>query len=40
MDKGGVLFFLIFIIGICYIIYASIPSKYTKSRGKLWWIFE
>ena len=30
MDKGGILFFLIIIIGICYIIYDSIPSKYTK----------
>ena len=30
MDKGGILFFLIIIIGICYIIYDSKPSKYTK----------
>ena len=30
MDKGGILFFLIIIIGICYIIYDSIPSKYKK----------
>ena len=30
MDKGGILFFLIIIIGISYIIYESIPSKYTK----------
>ena len=30
MDKGGILFFLIIIIGIFYIIYDSIPSKYTK----------
>ena len=30
MDKGGILFFLIIIIGICYIIYDSIPSKHTK----------
>ena len=30
MDKGGILFFLIIIIGICFIIYDSIPSKYTK----------
>ena len=30
MDKGGILFFLIIIIGIIYIIYDSIPSKYTK----------
>ena len=30
MDKGGIFFFLIIIIGICYIIYDSIPSKYTK----------
>ena len=30
MDKGGILFFLIIIIGICYIIYDSIPNKYTK----------
>ena len=30
MDKGGILFFLIIIIGICYIIYDSIPSEYTE----------
>ena len=30
MDKGGILFFLIIIIGICYLLYDSIPSKYTK----------
>ena len=30
MDKGGILFFLIIIIGICYLLYGSIPSKYTK----------
>ena len=30
MDKGGIFYFLIIIIGICYIIYDSIPSKYTK----------
>ena len=30
MDKGGIYFFLIIIIGFCYIIYDSIPSKYTK----------
>ena len=30
MDKGGILFFLIITIGICYIIYDAIPSKYTK----------
>ena len=30
MDKGGILFFLIIIIGICDEIYDSIPSKYTK----------
>ena len=30
MDKGGILFFLIIIIGISYIIYDTIPSKYTK----------
>ena len=30
MDKGGILFFLIIIIGICYLLYDSISSKYTK----------
>ena len=30
MDKGGIPFFLIISIGTCYIIYDSIPSKYTK----------
>ena len=30
MDKGGKFFIFIIIIGICYIIYDSIPSKYTK----------
>ena len=30
MDKGGILFFLIIIIGNCYLLYDSIPSKYTK----------
>ena len=30
MDKGGILFFLIIIIGICYLLHDSIPSKYTK----------
>ena len=30
MDKRGILFFLIIIIGICYLLYDSIPSKYTK----------
>ena len=30
MEKGGILFFLIIIIAICFIIYDSIPSKYTK----------
>ena len=30
MDKCGILFFLIIIIGITYMIYDSIPSKYTK----------
>ena len=30
MDKGGILFILIIIIGFCFIIYDSIPSKYTK----------
>ena len=30
MDKGGILFFLIIITGICYMVYDSIPSKYTK----------
>ena len=30
MDKGGILFFLIIIIGICYLLYDSIPSKHKK----------
>ena len=30
MDKGGILFFLIVIIIFCFIIYDSIPVKYTK----------
>ena len=30
MDKGGILFIFIIIIGFCFIIYDSIPSKYTK----------
>ena len=30
MDKGVILFFRIIIIGICYLLYDSIPSKYTK----------
>ena len=30
MDKGDILFFLIIIIGICYLLYGSIPSKCTK----------
>ena len=30
MDKSGILFFLIIIIGICYLLYDSIPSNYTK----------
>ena len=30
MDKGSILFFLVIIIGISYIIYDSILSKYTK----------
>ena len=35
MDKGGILSFLIIIIGISYIIYDSIPSKYTKLEESL-----
>ena len=30
MDKGGILFFLIIIIGNCHLLNGSIPSKYTK----------
>ena len=30
MDKGCIIFFLIILIGICYLLYDSIPSKYTK----------
>ena len=30
MDKGGILFIFIIIIGTCFLIYDSIPSKYTK----------
>ena len=35
MDRGGILFFLIIIIGICYLLYDSIPSKYTKLKKAL-----
>ena len=30
MEKGSTVIFLMIIIGICYIIYDSIKSKYTK----------
>ena len=30
METGSAVIFLIFLFGICYIIYDSIPSKYTK----------
>ena len=30
METGSAVFILIIIIGICYIIYDSRPSKYTK----------
>ena len=30
MEKGSAVINFIFLIGICYIIYDSIPSKYTK----------
>ena len=30
METGIAVIFFIFLIGICYIIYDSIPSKYTK----------
>ena len=30
MDTGSAVIIFIFLIGICYIIYDSIPSKYTK----------
>ena len=30
MEPGSVVIIFIFLIGICYIIYDSIPSKYTK----------
>ena len=30
METGSAVIILIFLIGICYIIYESIPSKYTK----------
>ena len=30
METGSVVIIFIFLIGICYIIYDSIPSKYTK----------
>ena len=33
MDKVGLLFIFIIIYAICYIIYESIPSKYTKLEG-------
>ena len=30
METGSAVIIFIFLIGICYIIYDSIPSKYTK----------
>ena len=30
MERGSVVIIFIFLIGICYIIYDSIPSKYKK----------
>ena len=30
MDKGGILFIFVIIIGFCFIFYNSTPSKYTK----------
>ena len=30
METGSAIIIFIFLIGICYIIYDSIPSKYTK----------
>ena len=34
MDKGDILFFLIIIIENCYLLYGSIPSKYTKLEDR------
>ena len=39
METGSAVFIFIIIIGICYIIYDSRPSKYTKTGRKLWWIY-
>ena len=30
METGSAVIILIFLIGICYLLYDSIPSKYTK----------
>ena len=30
METGSAVIFFIYLIGVCYIIYDSIPSKYTK----------
>ena len=30
METGSAVIIFIFLIGICYVIYDSIPSKYTK----------
>ena len=30
METGSAVIVFIFLIGICYLIYVSIPSKYTK----------
>ena len=45
METSSAVIIFIFLIGICYMIYDSIPSKYTKLEPskyppKLWWIYE
>ena len=30
METGSAVIIFVFLIGICYVIYDSIPSKYTK----------
>ena len=40
METGSVVFILLSIIILCFIIYDSIPSKYTKLEESFWWIYE
>ena len=45
METSSAVIIFIFLNGICYMIYDSIPSKYTKLEPskyppKPWWIYE